>query len=360
MGKTVAIRHGDSGGVTGLATCGSVWSCPVCSAKIAHGRMLEAESAIRQWVDQDGGSLGLLTLTIRHDKGDRLADLWDAVSRIWRTFVGHRAYRAARKRAGVTGYLRTTEVVYSDGGWHVHLHVLYFLRGHLERDSAEDFGGRAIDTWKASAKHHGYVAHSLGQDWKILSGTAEALVGVAGYINKGTYEVHDRVTNARSLALETSRGDLKDYSFSTSRSPFMILGDAIAYLDTEGTTNGESFRLWSEWEKASKNRRQQLWSRGFRAMLQLEAEATDEELAAAVTVEGETLVTVSARDWHTISRVGVWHVRILELAAEGDWQTALANLTAYLDSIGIPWQLPPWMDDGPAVPRSYWKVRRAA
>jgi hypothetical protein len=61
----------------GLMTCGSVWSCPRCSAVIAHTRSAEIGAAVRECYRQ-GGRVYMLTLTMRHSSRDRLADLWDA------------------------------------------------------------------------------------------------------------------------------------------------------------------------------------------------------------------------------------------------------------------------------------------
>ena len=55
----------------GLKTCGSVWCCPVCAAKVATRRADDLATVMRA-VDELGGSAFLLTLTMRHDRGDRL------------------------------------------------------------------------------------------------------------------------------------------------------------------------------------------------------------------------------------------------------------------------------------------------
>lgn len=63
-------------GFEGLATCGSVWACPRCSAVIAAERAAAMGEAIRACLDA-GGAVYLLTLTLRHQSGDKLAELWD-------------------------------------------------------------------------------------------------------------------------------------------------------------------------------------------------------------------------------------------------------------------------------------------
>ena len=87
-GQSVQIIRREVGGrmvasFQGLMTCGSVWSCPRCSAVIAHTRAQEIAAAVRECYRQ-GGKVYLLTLTMRHTAGDRLTDLWDALTSIFR------------------------------------------------------------------------------------------------------------------------------------------------------------------------------------------------------------------------------------------------------------------------------------
>jgi hypothetical protein len=68
------IERGDgtrSAAFGGLKTCGSVWCCPVCAAKFATRRADDLATVMRA-VDELGGSALLLTLTMRHGRGDRL------------------------------------------------------------------------------------------------------------------------------------------------------------------------------------------------------------------------------------------------------------------------------------------------
>lgn len=74
-GPTLAVTENGDGtrtaGYGGLATCGSVWVCPQCAAKIATGRADELSQVMRA-VDEAGGSAFMLTLNMRHRAGDRL------------------------------------------------------------------------------------------------------------------------------------------------------------------------------------------------------------------------------------------------------------------------------------------------
>ena len=58
----------------GLATCGSIWACPVCSAKIRNTRAEEISAAAARW-DLAGNSVYMITLTAPHDLGMKLSAL---------------------------------------------------------------------------------------------------------------------------------------------------------------------------------------------------------------------------------------------------------------------------------------------
>src|SRR5450830_1322733 len=50
VGGSVAVRvSGGVGGFAGLSTCGSVWACGVCNAKIMARRQLEIGAAVEVW-----------------------------------------------------------------------------------------------------------------------------------------------------------------------------------------------------------------------------------------------------------------------------------------------------------------------
>jgi len=81
------VRHGDDGPTAfniGIATCSSVWACPTCSAKIRTRRSMEV-AAVAQGVANFGGTLGMLTLTVRHGPEHSLDELMTAQAAAWRS-----------------------------------------------------------------------------------------------------------------------------------------------------------------------------------------------------------------------------------------------------------------------------------
>ena len=145
----------------GVQSCGSVWVCPCCAAKISAHRQAEIETVLERWHAR-GGRVGLITLTMRHHKGHGLAALWDALSKAWARVTSGRAWKSEQAEHGVmtdrvvkTGkrkgqtvtesrvhFVRVVEVPHGDNGWHVHLHVLVLLRPETTREDVEKLGAK--------------------------------------------------------------------------------------------------------------------------------------------------------------------------------------------------------------------------
>jgi len=78
VGSQVEIRIKDgSAYYCGVETCGNVWLCPVCSAKIRHRRADELRAALAFW-EAGGHAASLVTITVPHDLDDRLSRLVNA------------------------------------------------------------------------------------------------------------------------------------------------------------------------------------------------------------------------------------------------------------------------------------------
>jgi hypothetical protein len=97
-GVTLAVTTNTDGsrtaGYSGLASCGSVWACPQCAAKIATRRADDLSKVMRA-VDKAGGSAFLLTLTMRHSRGDRLGLSKEERARLRRLEENRSRYEAA-------------------------------------------------------------------------------------------------------------------------------------------------------------------------------------------------------------------------------------------------------------------------
>lgn len=324
-GGSVRIRATGAGadrraGFAGVATCGSVWACPVCSAKVLARRADELAQGVDTWAAQ-GGSVAMLTLTMRHHRGQSLDGLWDALTTAWRAVTSSGSWKRTSKAAGVAGYVRVVEVTHGGNGWHVHVHVGLLLDGQVDvQRRASALGNVAWSSWRPALMKAGYDAPIKDSGGLHVAHWQPGTRPLADYFTKNVYEL-----DAQKVALELARGDLKA-ARAGNRTPFRILADVAAY----GLV--DDVELWQEWERASKGRRQMVWSNGLRDRLGLGVEATDDELAAEELGTGDDdLVELPAATWRAIGAAGLRGM-VLDLAEHDETGQLLRR---WLDARGL-------------------------
>jgi hypothetical protein len=306
LGGFVSLVRSAVGGVrwAGLETCGSVWTCPVCSAKVLAGRADELRRALEAWTAQ-GGEVAMVTLTMRHRRSDSLASCWDALSDAWAAASGRsRGVRTAKLAAGVEGWARRVEVTWgARHGWHVHAHALVFLR---DGDQAQQLGEAMYRAWELRLRRAGLtpIRDSGGLDVRLLA-LGEAVGEVGNYIAKGVY---GESSQAAALELAGS-GKL---GRAGNLTPWGIL-DAARQGDRQAAA------LWSEWESASLGRRALTWSNGLRDRLGLGEEVEDDELAGDDDeLLPEVVAIWSREDWPALRDAPVGYRRALLQVAAAD------------------------------------------
>lgn len=299
------MRSADSGGVavkvaggvahfSGVVTCGSVWACPVCAAKIRHRRAVDLEDGIGTHLAR-GGGVEMLTLTFPHSVGDDLEDLFALAADGWREGVLQgRGFREDREAFGIPHYARTIEVTYGRHGWHPHLHVLLFTAQPWTEDQRAVVARRMFDRWATFVRRRQGVECSPAAFSLTAAGT-----GAGKYLVKAQDE-------ARLAALEFTRSDLKSGRLGSIQ-PLELLSVC---------DDGEAWaiHLWREFERVTRGRRCLTWSVGCRAYLGLGVEPSDCEAAAeegvgpdeSVEVEGEdqavgeVVMVLGRRDWRLV------------------------------------------------------------
>jgi|tagenome__1003787_1003787.scaffolds.fasta_scaffold20979921_5 hypothetical protein len=266
-------------GYAGLVTCGSVWACPCCSAKIA-ARRAEELSKVMQTVLTSGGSASLITLTMRHHAGHKLKDLWQALSAAWRGVISGKQWIADQELGGLLGWVRVVEATHGRNGWHLHVHALVCWDRSVSLALAQDIGQRMWQRWSRVLERKGLTSwkHRGGVDVRMATLQSDNL---AHYFNK--------------LAREVTYSHMKEAR--GGRSPFKILSDGLA------TGDASDLDLWAEWEQASYGRRQLTWSLGGHDLRKLAdlGEQTDEEIAEE-DLAGEDLIALPHSTWEVLLR----------------------------------------------------------
>lgn len=298
-----------SAGFTGLHVCGSVWTCPVCSAKIAGVRSPEIAKAMQHW-NSIGGRLVFMTLTVRHNRRQSLKTVWDAVSHASKRVTSDRAWIREQENHGMDvervitkghrageivtesriPYVRAVEVTQGDNGWHVHTHWILFVSGSTTAAQAAALGDSIYGRWANGCVAMGLTspAPEHGVDIRMVLG--DDFTDLGKYFAKQVYNGRRDVSGAAS---EVVAGGFKK-ARKGNRTPFQILGDIVA--------NGDEadLKLWHVWEKYSKGRRQLSWSRGLRDLVGLNDELTDEE-AAAKELGGELVMSITWSEFKSIA-----------------------------------------------------------
>lgn len=259
---------------SGVERCESIWACPVCSGGIREGRSQEVQRAADLWASQ-GNSVAMASFTMRHKRSDALRDTLGQLMAAYRRMVQQRAFRALKERLGVAGWIRAVEVTVTWNGWHPHVHVLWFLKGQLDADTAPDLERSLFELWSSALLREGARSISRKHGVMVTYGHAAALTGYLAKVQDG----HEG--DGWTIGREMTRHDVKaSRAGARGRVPFELLDSGDA----------ESRGLWLEYVDATKGRRAIEWSRGLRDLLAMGKEATDAEVLDSV--EAESLLWV--------------------------------------------------------------------
>lgn len=303
-------------GFSGVATCGSTWACPVCSQKIATQRAADLAAAVLAW-HVLGGRVLMVTLTMRHRKKQRLAELWDSLSYAWGKVTSGRGWLTDSDLCGTViprvvktgtrkgqtvnetkiGFARVVETTQGDNGWHVHIHALLFVRGDITEPESRMLADSMYGRWANALVAKGLTSPTLAHGVDVrLVGLDDALL-LGDYFSKSVY-------TAEKAGWEVAGGSGKKAG-NGNRTPFQILADVVKNGDADDLS------LWWEWEKASHNRRQLTWSAGLREMLALGDEKTDEEITEE-ELGGDVVLTLDAPTFAAIRHTSETLLDLLE------------------------------------------------
>lgn len=260
-------------GFRGLVSCGNLWVCPVCSARISAKRQGELNDLLQR-SRAAGYSPLLLSLTFQHKRGDVLASILDQFKDAQGRFRRRRDW--ASLKAFDVATVSALELTWSaNAHWHPHAHILVLVKAAPAAAFKLVNGLRS--GWLASLKSAGL--HGGKAAWQLQDASA-----AGDYIAKwGAGE---------ELALHGAKSGRNG-----ARTPFAILADA-----RDGCRHSSA--LFAEYAAAMVGRRQLVWSNGLKAQFGIgetsDADAAQEAEPASVP-SLETL-----RSW----------------AASGDWRNA--------------------------------------
>lgn len=341
-GAAAIVRSSDGvARFTGVQTCGSIWACPVCAAKIRQHRADELHRGLIAHATRGGGAY-FVTLTAGHQVTDSLRRSFTLLADSFRSIQQgrNRAFSPTglRDPRGVIGVVRATEITYGVHGWHPHLHLLILTGSPLSDDERDRLSSSIWSAWSDQVRRRGgYVVESAYRFEEAGSaGIAEYLTKVAQHEQLDTSEREAASVafgRTRGLAHEVARSDSKE-GRGGSLTPWDLADRAYADLRDTGEV-GRWWELWREYESTTRGRRAMSWSKGLRTYLaeiaEIDAEErTDAEIAdESVAQEGDEVVAHLGRDaWGRVVAVPGLRVRLLDLAEHGGREAVRLQLAA--------------------------------
>jgi hypothetical protein len=262
----VQVRaNGAAVGYAGLASCGSVWACPVCNARVQAVRRLEVGTALAWGLEAGGAAFGAYTL--RHHAGSSLDGTWRGLTKCWQAVARDKTVRTLRSSLGLLGTIRAAEVTHGDNGWHPHLHPVHLFSTPVSDDAVAALHSAQFGAWSRAAARLGYEAPTFAaQDLHRVAG-AGAHATLGDYFTKASYQ-----PTLQAVGWEMTSTQTKSRSRGAGRTPWQLL--AAVYREADA----DALDLWHAWEKGSRGKRALTWSRGLRKAVGLDVEATDEEI----------------------------------------------------------------------------------
>lgn len=292
----------------GLQTCGSVWACPVCSAKVVERRRGEISAAMAMHRAQ-GGEVHLLTLTVPHTRYDVLADVVAKQGKALQGFLRDRKVKEVFAEMGYIGQIRGFEVTHgrkgTNNGWHPHFHFLQFVGVAADAATLMDWKTRLYLRWDAYCQKAGLGSPSFKHGIDLRDGSF-----ASQYISK--WGLEDEMTKGHTKKAKAG-----------GETPFDLLR---AYL--ADSTDKQAAALFKEFAECFKGKRQLSWSNGLKARFAVE-ERTDEELATALEDEAELLGNLTPDQWRDVLKVKA-RATVLELATAGGWP-AVCKFLEFID-----------------------------
>ncbi len=294
----------------GLQTCGSIWMCPVCAAKISERRRIELEQALAAY----DGLVVLATFTVQHRGSDALSTLLDGFLGSLRKLRLGKPWQRIESRFAVSGVIRAVEVTYGRNGWHPHAHVLFFLGPDADVSA---FGDALRSRWLGILARGGLSASwFVGVDVVVADGAAGDYVAKFG-------------------AQWTAAHEMTKASVKCGRSKGRTPAELLANYAVGG--DAEAGRLWREYALLFKGKKHLVWSRGLRARLLPDVEdKTDEELANQHDELAVLLATLTLSQWARVVANDA-RAELLTVAASGDRE----QLVSFLVRLGVDLEVVP-------------------
>lgn len=297
---------------SGLQTCGSVWHCPVCAAKISERRAEEVQQAINYTLLR-GGWVSFVTRTVPHSDTDTLFEILTKYRLADKLYKGSRFYKSSLENFGCFGCIKVFEITVGINGWHLHVHEIMLHDATTITNVYECLENNLYRFWADAAVKAGFDLPSRAHGLQVQNGDF-----AAAYLAKFGKETTSNWNSSRELTKQHIKKSKSGFS------PFDLFR---AYRDKP---DNFLLELITEYGETMHGARQLIWSRGLKKLIELQ-EVSDKEIADQMDEEAAILGRLSLEQWRFIIKRDL-RVDVLLMAKYHGFDA----LTAFLGSQGCP------------------------
>ena len=287
--KSAGVAH-----AVGVETCGSIWACPVCAAKIIQKRREEVRTAIGE-SSKAGGAVYMMAFTAAHSRKEPLKQVKNRISNSWQKLLAGR-FKAIKEDYGIIGYVRALEVTHGEtNGWHPHIHILFFLDKPLPENIRENLEWDLFNRWdKIICREGGQPCNQ-----KLFNLELCANPDAAGdYVAK--WGADSEITNLHAKNAKNG-----------GKSPFQLLS-----LYQKGGKNYQYYgKLFGQFMWDFKGARHLTWSRGLKKLFKI-VEIIDQKLADEMPAENILVGSLDRQNYYITAKIGLG-LKIIEAAERG-------------------------------------------
>ncbi|MBI6945257.1 protein rep [Pseudomonas putida] len=321
VGVHASCEH-NSAFFSGLMNCGSVWSCPVCAAKVQERRREEIAKAIA-WTYAEKLQPVMVTLTFPHYAWQKLAELVEQQADALHRLRAGAPWKRFKESVGYQGLIRSLELTLGLNGWHPHTHELWLVASWVD---AEAMKAKVLERWKNCCARAGLL--DLANAEQVAAFEAHA-VDVKGWCDASDYLAKQDDSRHWGADRELAKGSTK-VGRAKGKHPFGLLAAASVGDKQAGAK-------YIEYASVMKGKRQLYWSSGLKTRVGL-VDRTDEELAEEERDSAEMLGLLDLSDWKLVREAGK-RAQLLDAAESGGWPAVLALIRS-LARQKIPQALP--------------------
>lgn len=287
-----------------VATCGSVWACPVCATIIQNRRRPEVQQLV-DWAYDQGYQVTMLTFTFPHKAFDRLKFMLNSQADAFTRLRKGNSWDLFRKRFGFVGLVRSLENTHGANGWHPHTHEIWITKD-LTPVARGDFEAFVKRRWKMAC-----IKAGLLDDTNKAQVFAFDLHAVDVRYDVSTSDYLVKQDNSRKWGVD------REMTAQVAKvAPDGVTPTVHPHEFLIRQSEGDDAR-YREYVTGMHGKRQLYWSQGLKDLCGLK-DISDEEISKEHTEKADLLAHLTDGQWNVV-RGNDALAELLDAAERGGW-----------------------------------------